>query len=63
MQTGRIDGAIVQGFGYALIAELEVHNGPIQNANLGDYKLMGSDQHMAIRPLLRCSQEAREMMP
>ena len=39
MHQGQIDGAIVQGFGYALIEELEVDNGIVQNANLGDYKL------------------------
>ena len=35
----QIDGAIVQGVGYALTEELSVSDGRIQEASLGDYKL------------------------
>ena len=39
MFEGQIEGAIVQGIGYALSEELRIEDGAVQNPNLGDYKL------------------------
>lgn len=36
---GQIDGCLVQGLGYALIEELAIADGRVQNGHLGDYKL------------------------
>jgi CO/xanthine dehydrogenase Mo-binding subunit len=36
---GQIDGAIMQGLGYALMEELQVEEGRVTNLSFGDYKL------------------------
>jgi xanthine dehydrogenase molybdenum-binding subunit len=36
---GQIDGAVVQGIGYGLSEELRVHEGRVETANFGDYKI------------------------
>ena len=36
---GQIDGAIMQGLGYALMEELQVEDGRVTNLSFGDYKL------------------------
>jgi CO/xanthine dehydrogenase Mo-binding subunit len=36
---GQIDGAIMQGLGYALMEELQVDDGRVTNLSFGDYKL------------------------
>jgi CO/xanthine dehydrogenase Mo-binding subunit len=36
---GQIDGAIMQGVGYALMEELQVEDGRVTNLSFGDYKL------------------------
>lgn len=36
---GQIDGAIMQGIGYALMEELQVEDGRVTNLSFGDYKL------------------------
>jgi xanthine dehydrogenase molybdenum-binding subunit len=36
---GQIDGGVVQGFGQALIEHLQIEDGVVGTANLGDYKL------------------------
>ncbi len=37
---GQIEGAVIQGMGFALSEELVLEDGRIVNANLGDYKLL-----------------------
>ena len=39
LHQGQIDGGVIQGFGFALMEELQTVEGTVQNANLGDYKL------------------------
>jgi CO/xanthine dehydrogenase Mo-binding subunit len=36
---GQIDGAVMQGLGYALLEELQIEDGRVTNLSLGDYKL------------------------
>jgi xanthine dehydrogenase molybdenum-binding subunit len=36
---GQIDGAVMQGIGYALMEELQVEDGRVTNLSFGDYKL------------------------
>ena len=36
---GQIEGAIMQGVGYALMEELQVEDGQVTNLSFGDYKL------------------------
>lgn len=36
---GQIDGAIMQGIGYALMEELQVEDGRVTNLSFGEYKL------------------------
>jgi CO/xanthine dehydrogenase Mo-binding subunit len=36
---GQIDGAVMQGLGYALMEELQVEDGRVTNLSFGDYKL------------------------
>jgi xanthine dehydrogenase molybdenum-binding subunit len=36
---GQIDGAVMQGIGYALMEELQYDEGKISNVSLGEYKL------------------------
>jgi CO/xanthine dehydrogenase Mo-binding subunit len=36
---GQIDGAVMQGVGYALLEELQIEDGRVTNLSLGDYKL------------------------
>jgi CO/xanthine dehydrogenase Mo-binding subunit len=36
---GQINGAIVQGFGYALMEELQVEDGRVTNLSFGEYKM------------------------
>ena len=36
---GQIDGGVVQGVGYGMIEYLPVHDGKVEVANFGEYKL------------------------
>jgi carbon-monoxide dehydrogenase large subunit len=39
LHQGQIDGAVVQGLGAALMERMELQNGQVTSAHLGDYKL------------------------
>jgi CO/xanthine dehydrogenase Mo-binding subunit len=39
LHQGKIDGGLVQGYGYALAEGLRIEDGRVTTANLGDYKI------------------------
>ena len=49
---GQIDGAVVQGFGYALAENLEVEEGRVTVPNFGEYKIFNSQDIPELRTVL-----------
>ena len=49
---GQIDGALVQGFGYALAENLEVEEGRVTVPNFGEYKIFGIQDIPELRTVL-----------
>jgi CO/xanthine dehydrogenase Mo-binding subunit len=59
LHQGQIEGAVVQGLGYALTEELVIEDGRVVNAHLGDYKLpTAQDVPELLTVLVRSSDSA-----
>jgi CO/xanthine dehydrogenase Mo-binding subunit len=53
---GQIEGAVVQGIGYGLSEELEVHEGRVASVHFGDYKIPNVKDIPELKTILLASE-------